>query len=298
MQMKSITFYLTILIIKLKGVKRSFSVSPVNYRKLRKGDIHSPSKQDVLNLDCKSFSVLKSIVTEILPTESKSRDVILYCPGGSFISGPASFNWKSISQLVKDTGARAYLVDYPKAPEHKIEEINKNIDAVYQHILKMHSVENIVLLGGSVGGTLITLLVQRLVKNRQTLPKKLILITPVMDCSMTNHLIDSIESKDVMYSKIGVLSAKRMCAGGIDLKSEEISPLYGNVKGFPPTLIFIAENDIQRPDAELFCENLKNENVELTLLYGKGMPHIWPLLPVMNEAKKALDEISKFIRNF
>jgi acetyl esterase/lipase len=293
--MKSLTFYVTILIIKLKGVKKTFSQSPVDYQRLRKGDVHSPKSQSVSNLSLRSFIVLKTTVTEISPNESASKDVIIYCPGGSFVSGPASFNWNSIFQLVKDTGAKAYLIDYPKAPEHKIGELNKNVDEVYQHIAAMHPIKNIILLGGSVGGTLMALLVQRLIKNNQPVPKKLILITPVMDCSMTNPMIDSIEKRDVMYSRIGVLSAKHMCAGSIDLKSDAMSPLYGSVKYFPPTLIFVAEEDIQRPDAEIFCEKLRNERVTLILEYGKGMPHIWPLLPVMREAKKALKLISEFI---
>jgi acetyl esterase/lipase len=61
------------------------------------------------------------------------------------------------------------------------------------------------------------------------------------------------------------------------------------------TRLFIATHDIMYPDAKLFVEKLKNENIETEVIIGEGMPHIWPLLPMMSEAKMALDRIAKII---
>jgi hypothetical protein len=55
-----------------------------------------------------------------------------------------------------------------------------------------------------------------------------------------------------MLSKVGVVSAKTMCAGDISLQNPEISPLYGNFKNFISTYIFIGENDIMQPDEIVF----------------------------------------------
>ena len=49
--MKSLTYYLLSSVIKLKGVKKIFSELPIDYQILRKDDIHSPTKRDVLGLD-------------------------------------------------------------------------------------------------------------------------------------------------------------------------------------------------------------------------------------------------------
>ncbi len=294
--MKSISFYILRLIIKWKGVKKLFSETPIDYQTLRKGNIHSPSTKNVLGLNFKVLTIENILVTEIVPNQTKSDNLILYCPGGSFVSGPNDFNWKSIAHIVKETGVVGYMIDYPKAPEHQIEEINTVVDVVYNHFAKIHHAKNIILLGGSVGGTLMTLLVQRLIKKQFSLPKQLILITPVMDCSMTNLLIKSIEEKDIMNSKKGIVSAHQMCAGNIDLRSTVISPLYGEVRDFVPTLIFIAENDIQRPDAELFCAKLIKQNINLEVEFGKDMPHIYPLLPI-SEGKSALFKIINSIKS-
>lgn len=293
--MQHITYYLIALVIRLKGVKKVFSKTPIDYLKLRKDDIHKPKSSDVLDLNFQTLLIEKSLITEILPKENQSENIILYCHGGASIYGPTDLNWNSIAKIVKSTNIKAYLVDYPKAPEHQITEINQNIDAVYEHLLSKHHAKNVILLGDSMGGTLLILLVQRLIKSGKSLPKTVILLSPVLDCSMTNPDIEVIDKQDIMLSKAGVISAKKMCAGEVDLQSSEFSPLYGSFKNFIPTYIFMGENDIMQPDEALFVSRLKAENIPVEVFEGKGMPHIWAFLPVMKEANVALKQMIEVI---
>ena len=297
--MNSFSFYLTTTFIKLKGIKSNFSKSPVDYIKIRKNDVKYPTKNLVLNQEINSVKISQSILTEITPKNIKNNNTVLfYCPGGAFISGPNELNWKSIATIAKETNLKAFLIDYPKAPEVIIEEMNDNIDDVYQYVSNQELIKNIILIGDSVGGTLLTLLVQRLLKKVNCkLPKSIILISPVVDSSLTNPKIIEKDKVDIILSINGILSAKKMCAGNLDLKSENISPIYGNLKNFIPTTIFIAENDIMQPDQELFIKKMIQENIKLEVFRGKNMPHIWPLLPIMKEAKNSLNDIIKTINN-
>jgi acetyl esterase/lipase len=234
-------------------------------------------------------------MTEIFPQRIASKSVILYFHGGAFVYGPTQLHLNAISQIVKDTNTKAFLVDYPKAPEHQIKEVNEEIDAIYYYLLTIHPSDSIILMGDSAGATLAILLVQRLIKKKLPLPNSVILISPVLDCSMSNPSILDIERNDLMLSRKGVVSAKKMSAGDTDLRSEEISPLYGSFNGFVPTHLFIATNDIMYPDSKLFAEKLKRESVETEVIIGEGMPHIWPLLPMMSESKIALSKISEIV---
>lgn len=188
------------------------------------------------------------------------------------------------------------MCDYPKAPEYKISEISKNIDSVYDKALEKYSPEQIILLGDSVGGTLIIALTQRLIQKNITLPSKIILVSPVMDASMSNPEIDSLDNIDPILSKVGVLSAKKMCAENDDLRNVMISPLNGSFNGFPKTTLFLAENDITYPDQKLTVQKLMEAKVDVEVIKGKNMPHIWPFLPIMKEAKIALKEIISSIK--
>ncbi len=295
--MPSITYHITMFVLKLKGVKETFSKTPIDVKRLRKDDIHVPSEKLLSGASATAIKIEKTAVTEIGPSKAPTSEfLLLYCPGGAFVYGPTELNWKSIAHLVESTQTKAWLVDYPKAPEAKIQEITASIDRVYAEALKSYSSSNIILLGDSVGGNLVISLVQRLIEAGDAHPEKLILISPVLDASMSHPEIDSIDKIDPILSKSGVLSAKRMCAVDMDLKDPMISPLYGSFRNFPSTHMFIAQNDIMMPDQKLAVHKMLEENVEVEVIEGKGMPHIWPLLPVMSEAKSALTKVGAIIQ--
>jgi acetyl esterase/lipase len=294
--MPSFSYSIIKLVLKLKGTKKIFSQDPILYKNLRKDDIISPSKLLLRGNRFTSFKVEKSTITEIIPKDNTSPNtLIFYCPGGAFVSGPSDLAWNSISYLTKKTGAKAWVINYPKAPENQIEEISDNIYKIYSKAILSYKPSNIILLGDSAGGCLILTLAQKLVEKNLPSPGKLIAITPLVDASMSNPEIEKIAHLDPILGKVGVLSAKKMCAGNLNLKNPIISPLYGSFESFPPTHIFVAEHDILSPDINLAIEKMKTAKISLEVTPGKSMPHLWPLLPVMKEARTALAQIAASI---
>ena len=289
--MTSLTHRLVLLILKLKGVKKDFSQHPIDFKKIRKEDIHQPKHKQFSKSLISQFEISETIVTEIKPKQNCDKKLLLFIHGGAFISGPAKHHWDVIQQIKKHTNTTIWMCDYPKAPEAKIDKISKNIDAVYASAIKKYTPNQITLIGDSVGGTLATALTQRLVLKNMAVPNKLILISPVMDATISNPKIEVLDKIDPMLSKLGVLSAKKMCAENNNLNDVMISPLNGNFEQFPKTILFLAENDITYPDQQIAVKKLDNANVPNEVIIGKKMPHIWPLLPVMSEAKSALKKI-------
>jgi acetyl esterase/lipase len=290
---KSFTYYLTILVIQLKGIKNIFSKSPIDYLKLRRHDVYSPDSRFYKTNKISTFLVLKTAITQIKNFE-KTDKLLIYLHGGAFISGPAQHHWDSMEFISKKTNFDIWMCNYPKAPENKIEEISINIDQIYQKALSKYQSENIILMGDSAGGTLVIALTQRLILKNEKLPSKLILISPVLDATFKNEEIMGIDKKDVMLSKIGVSSAISMCSE--DSNDVRISPINGKFTFFPKTYLYLAENDITFPDQLIFSSKLNIEKIDNQIHIGKEMPHIWPLLPVMKEAKVALNQIIKNIK--
>jgi len=103
-------------------------------------------------------------------------------------------------------------------------------------------------------------------QKKEALPKKIILISPVMDAMMTNPDIKIIDEIDPMLSRKGILSSKKMCAENGDLEDERISPINGSFKGFPKTIIFVAENDIMYPDELLAIKKMQEAKTALNQL--------------------------------
>lgn len=291
---QSSSYYITLFVIWIKGLKKDFSKDPINFKKLRKEDIHRPKGKFFKQNQVRNFHISNTLITEI--KGNKTPDTLLiFIHGGAFISGPARHHWSVVETIYKETDYTVWVCDYPKAPENKISQISDNIDLVYTTALQKYQANQITFLGDSVGGTLIAALTQRLLQRNIVLPLKIILISPVMDATMSNPDIIKKDSLDPMLSKVGLLSAKKMCAEGDDLTNSMISPLYGSFKNFPHTIIFLAENDITYPDQKLAVQKLIKAKVHLEIIEGKNMPHIWPFLPVMKEAKIALKEIIKHL---
>jgi acetyl esterase/lipase len=287
---QSITYYLTLLVIKLKGVKKDFSQDPIDYKKIRREDVHYPKGKFFKQNKVTNFKISTTLVTELKQKETSTK-LLVFIHGGAFISGPAKHHWDTIQELAKQTNHTIWMCDYPKAPENDILEISKNIDLVYNAALEKYQAKQITLIGDSVGGTLITALTQRLIKNSIDLPRKIILVSPVMDATMSNSEIDKLDKIDPMLSKVGVLSAKKMCAQEHDLKDAMISPIHGSFEKFPDTILFLAKNDITYPDQQLVVQKLIKAKATIEVVEGEKMPHIWAFLPVMKEAKIALKEI-------
>jgi acetyl esterase/lipase len=287
---RSLSFYLFLGMLKIKGIKKQFSESPINFRKIRENDVHRPTKGLLRKFETTTFKINESSITVIRKT-SRPKRLLLYVHGGAFVAGPGRHHWDFLETLVDKTIFSSWLCNYPKAPEHRINLISDNLDEVYAFALSHYAPENIVLMGDSVGGTLAIALVQRLIKNQQPLPSKLILLSPVLDASFSNPAITAIEPMDPMLSIAGAKSAKQLCSIAGDLTDPRLSPLYGSYKGFPETHLFAGELDITYPDQELFAQRLKKTNENFSLVIGKGMPHIWPLLPVMKEAKQARNQL-------
>jgi len=285
----SFSFKIAKLIFKLMGIKKAFIAVPVDYRKLRKQDIHQPKGRFFKNTS-QQFAIANSTITEI-GSDTSEKKLVLFIHGGGFVSGPAKHHWDALRSISEKTNSTIWMCDYPKAPEHTIDEITSNIDVVYENAISKYPNHSISLIGDSVGGNLIATLIQRRIQNGESIPKQLILISPVMDASMTNPEIEKIDSLDIILSKQGVLSAKKMAADGIDLKDPIISPIYGSFSGFPKTTLFVASHDIMYPDQQLAIQKMKTEITDFEVIEGKEMPHIWPLLPIMKEAKIAFKQI-------
>lgn len=296
--MASFSSRLTVFALKLLKVKKAFAKDPVNFRQLRKMDLRRTPRRLKRKFQHREFEVLGSNIVELAPKEGADSGILLlYFPGGAFVSGPGQHHWTSVAEFVGKTRAKAWLIDYPKAPESQAEALLRNVDAIYAEALKSVAAPNhLVLMGDSAGGNLVMGLVQGLVSETPSdLPGLLVGISPVFDSRLENPAIPAIDPQDPMLSQAGLLSAKRLYAGDISLADPRISPLLGSFEGFPTTLLFLGGRDILYPDGKLAAEKMRAANVSLTLHEDPEMMHIWPLLPVLAEGKQARKAIVEAI---
>lgn len=186
----------------------------------------------------------------------------------------------------------AYVIApvYPLAPSSKAIETFDRITDLYKMILTYN--KNIIFMGDSAGGGFILSFAQYIKTINLPQPNNIVVFSPWVDISMSNPPYDN--ENDSILGEIGLKEIGKSWAGDLDTKDYRVSPIFGDNKGLAKTLIFSGDNEIFYKDIKKYVERLKRDNVDVKLIVGNGLFHIYPLFPIP-EAKKALKDIKKEI---
>ena len=83
-------------------------------------------------------------------------------------------------------------------------------------------------------------------------------------------------------------------AGNRVLSSPELSPLFGDFSGFPPTLIQAGSNEILLSDSIRLRDRMRQAGVDCTLEVWSDMWHVFQLFPI-RKATEAVARMGRFL---
>jgi triacylglycerol lipase len=112
-----------------------------------------------------------------------------------------------------------------------------------------HGASHVSVLGDSAGGTLALASVEYLVANNQAVPASMVLLSPWLDVSDTNPNIAYVHDPILPPLGSGAQNIGKVWAGNLPENNYEVSPLYGSLKGLPPTYVYSGSLDEVSPDA-------------------------------------------------
>lgn len=154
---------------------------------------------------------------------------------------------------------------------------------------------NIVFVGDSAGGGLCLATLLAIRDQGIPLPAGGVAYSPVTDFKCTGESYRT-KAKVCLSPEGMAIALAKHYAGDADPGLPYISPLYGELHGLPPILIFAGEDETLRDDAIRFAEKAKKAGVDITLRIGEGMFHCYPAMaPLFPEATQAMIEICTFI---
>lgn len=233
----------------------------------------------------------------IQPAQAVKDKVILYFHGGGYVLGSIQAHRGIVSKFVKGSGAAALLFDYRLAPEHPFPAALDDSLAAYRWLLAEGvSPSKIVFAGDSAGGGLCLATLIALRDQGVPLPAAAVALSPWTDAKNTGETLRTNASLCLSPVNSWVACSKHY-AGNNDPGLPYISPLYGDLRGLPPILIYAGGHETLLSDSTRFAEKAKNAGVEVTLKVGEGMFHCYPACsPLFPEAKQAMNEICAFIQ--
>lgn len=229
----------------------------------------------------------------IIPQDERRQGVILYLHGGGYTCGGIEYAKGFSTTLAAKTGARVFCAAYRLAPEKPYPAALEDALTAYKYLLdKGYSAERITLCGESAGGGLCYSLCLRLKELELPLPCAIVALSPWTDLTAsgesykTNVNVDPTMSAELLnffadsYTK--------------DRTDPYVSPLFGDLKGMPPSLIFVGGDEIMLDDSRSLHEKLKENGCSSELCIKNDRWHGYMLYD-LEEDQGDFDRLNSFL---
>ncbi len=191
--------------------------------------------------------------------------------GGAFIIGGGHIAALMAAPDAIASGMSTWAPDYRMPPLHPFPAALDDLIAVYRAALGIRAPEDIAVAGTSAGGNLAAALALRIKDERLPLPGSLALLSPEVDLTESGDTFQTLaKASNTLGSLIDVNS---LYAGDADLTEPYVSPLFGDVSGFPPTFLQAGTRDLFLSNTVRMHRKLRSAGVDAELHVFEAMPH-------------------------
>jgi len=237
-----------------------------------------------------------TLTPDDIPAGNRNR-LLVHVHGGCYVLNPRLAALPEALLLAGLGHMKVIAVDYRMPPEAYFPAALDDAVAVYKAAIGMVPPGNIGVFGSSAGGALTLEMMLR--ANAENIPMTGAIApgTPMSDVTkqgdtfQTNALVDN-----VLVSPDGFCDAEtRFYAHGHDLADPMLSPLYGDLHGFPPTILTSGTRDLLLSNTVRVNQKLRQAGVDTMLQVFDAQSHAQfyrdDRIP---EVQEAMGEIAAF----
>ncbi len=237
-----------------------------------------------------------TVTPERIRPENRARTLV-QVHGGCYVLNPAEAALPEAMLISAIGGYRVIAVDYRMPPEAYFPAALDDSMAVYKAVIAKTDPRRVGLIGTSAGGALVLEMGLRAKQAGLPLPGAIASGTPMSDSTKTgdtfytNAMLDN-----VLVSTDGFCdAAAAFYANGHDLKDPLISPVYGDMHGFPPTILTSGTRDLLLSNTVRVHRKLRNLGIDAFLQVYEGQSHAqYGRDDRIPEVREAFGEIATF----
>jgi monoterpene epsilon-lactone hydrolase len=184
------------------------------------------------------------VTPDEIPPENRNR-VLIHIHGGCYVLFPGEAGATEAMTMAGLEHFKVISVDYRMPPEAYFPTAVDDVLTVLKAVEKTTDPKKIAIFGTSAGGALTLEVILRAKEKGVPLPGAISAGTPMSDVTKTGDSFYTNEFVDnVLVSPNGFCHAATLVyANGHDLKDPLLSPVYGDMHGFPPAIL---ERDLLR----------------------------------------------------
>ncbi|HSZ09367.1 MAG TPA: alpha/beta hydrolase [Steroidobacteraceae bacterium] len=276
---------------------------PINIERLRAMTKNPPrrvlsvptgySVQAVRSEEGLDFDVADSSAARTLPPST----IVLYLHGGGYLFGSPKTHRQVLIAMAKAFQAPVYGLDYRLAPEHPFPAPVEDAAKAYEWLLIRHPGASIVLAGDSAGAGLAIATAVGVRGGGLKAPLAIVAFSPYADLAVTGASVEANAKSCAMFTPGGIREAAALYLAGADARDPRASPLYADLAGLPPMLLFASQHEILRDDTLRLAERALAAGVKVELVVRDRLPHVWPVfVTLLPEARDAFATVSTFAR--
>jgi epsilon-lactone hydrolase len=259
-----------------------------------------PALKEKLGVSVQAVKIAGVNAFIVMPNKiapGNEKRLLMHVHGGGYVFGPGESALPEALLLAGFGGYKVVSVDYRMPPDHPYPAAMDDAMAVWKELLKTNKPQNMAVFGTSTGGAMTLALVLRAKAERVPLPGAIAPGTPwsdiakIGDSYQTNEWIDN-----VLVTWDGWLGrAALLYANGRDLKDPQLSPIYGDFKGFPPAILTTGTRDLFLSNTVRTHRKLRRAGVEAELNVYEGQSHAqYGIDANAPETREAFGDIARF----
>ena len=210
----------------------------------------------------------------------------IFIHGGGWILGDFPTHKRMVRDLVVLSGFTAIFVNYTPSPEARYPQAINEIFAATKWVAE-HGDEinvdsaNLAVVGNSVGGNMSAVTALKAKAEGGPKIKLQILMWPIVDSTFNTESFKLYGQDRFLTTSLMKWMYDQYTTDPNQRKEIYASPLRASLeqlKGLPPALIQVAENDILRDEGEAYGRKLDEAGVPVTTIRYNGMIHDFGLL--------------------
>ena len=157
-----------------------------------------------------------------------------------------------------------------------------------------YGARDITVAGDSAGGNMALVLCHRLKAAGRMLPGRLILMSPWTDMTASGTSYQERKELDPSITEDYIHAVRSAYAGDADVEDPQLSPLFGDFTGFPPTLIQVGSNEILYSDSAMLRQRMTAAGVVCRMEEWQDMWHVFQMFPI-KKAAQAMEHVGQFL---
>ncbi len=248
------------------------------------------------------FSTFKVGVNPVLHIKHKApaEQVCIYLIGGGMLKYPKKDEVKEQIKLARLTGRDMVLPYYPLVPDNSILDVYEMLYQLYKKLIEEYEHENIAIAGGSSGGNLALGLISYINEKGEGIPMpgKIYAASPgtMIYTEEEKRKAKILDGRDLVMSIIALENIQAGMENGREVPEYMRYLQRGDYTGLKEAYLIFGGDEVFSAAADTIAEQMRKFGVDVRLEIGEGMYHMYSMMPLVPEAKKAYQDMIEYLK--